>query len=141
MVVAPHRLSALLFLALFCSCGDKLDPGTIEEDIPATQIPDTGGGTTPGGGTVVTPAALCGTTATTITYTGQAKAVIDLKCSTSSCHGGAIGPTMTNVTNSKAGMSGGGLAQIDAGSMPRGTTLTTNQKCILEAWASGGYAD
>lgn len=115
-------------------------PVTVPSDPALPTVPITPAPSTPAPVTPAPPtsAGLCGTDATTISYEGQAKAVIAVSCL--GCHLGR-GPVLNNYAASKAGFNtGGGLVAVEGGTMPiGGVTLTTEQKCILTSWAAGGY--
>lgn len=101
------------------------DPTTTTPTAPNTPPPATTG--------------LCGTTATAITYAGQAASVIQTNCTI--CHAGGTSPKMTDYNTSKAGFStGGGSTAVANGVMPISITLSANDKCILTQWAANNYA-
>lgn len=122
------------------ACGPKLDPVQVDTDTTTDGGSADTTGTTdpaPGGGTATN---VCGTSSATIGYAANAQAVIRKSCAASNCHGGSQRPVMTDYASSKTGMSGGGIARVQAGTMPLGAALTVNDKCILTTWASDAYA-
>jgi uncharacterized membrane protein len=159
--MASRQMWRLYKLGLFvgamaaASCGPKLEPGaSIETGEPATTDPNatasdsnttatTGTGTGTGTGST-TGQTLCGTTSTSITYTNNAQTVVAARCAI--CHspsGSHPNPDLSTYATAKSGMSGSGLVQVDSGEMPpsnsKGGSLTTNEKCIIDAWAKAGY--
>jgi hypothetical protein len=137
-------------LALTAACGDKIEPLAGEAtDTEAGSTDTTAGNTnttagntnTTAGNTNSTPTTgLCGTSATTISYATHIAPLVTSACS--SCHGsGGTPPTMTTFTNTKSAFSSGtAKSEVDSRNMPRGASLTTNQICLFDTWATTNYS-
>ena len=149
-------LALLVFwsIAWTAGCGDKLDPGVVEDSGTTILAPvtaangnaDAGNGNDDAGMTTPTPnpsppAGLCGTSSTTIGYAALAKKAIAVNCG--GCHTNAQPPDLSTKASAKAGLQSGGINRINDTQNPMPPTggMTANDKCIILGWASGGYLD